>query len=68
VDGCPFDPNKTSPSACGCGVPDTDSDGDTVPDCHDRCPGGDDRLDCDNDGTPDACDPDRCPKRRPPKR
>src|SRR5262249_11447282 len=26
-DGCPNDPLKTSPGACGCGVPDTDSDG-----------------------------------------
>jgi formylglycine-generating enzyme required for sulfatase activity len=60
-DGCPLDPNKMAPGSCGCGVADTDSDGDTVPDCHDLCPGGDDRLDCDDDGTPDACDPDRCP-------
>jgi len=33
-----------------------DSDGDTVPDYLDACPGGDDRLDADGDGIPDACD------------
>jgi formylglycine-generating enzyme required for sulfatase activity len=59
-DGCPTDPNKTEPGVCGCGVADTDSDNDTVLDCNDQCPGGDDRLDCDGDGTPDACDPDVC--------
>ncbi|MBX2800026.1 MAG: hypothetical protein KTR31_20260 [Myxococcales bacterium] len=26
----------------------------------DVCPGFDDRLDCDKDGTPDGCDPDSC--------
>jgi hypothetical protein len=31
-DGCPNDPAKTAPGACGCGVPDTDSDGDGVAD------------------------------------
>ena len=29
--------NKTEPGICGCGVPDTDSDGDGVPDCNDGC-------------------------------
>jgi hypothetical protein len=33
VDGCPKDPNKTSPRACGCGKPETDSDTDGIPDC-----------------------------------
>ncbi|RIK68137.1 MAG: hypothetical protein DCC65_04770 [Planctomycetota bacterium] len=37
-DGCPSDPNKTSPGACGCGVADTDTEGDGVPDCNDVCP------------------------------
>jgi hypothetical protein len=55
-DGCPDDPNKIEPGVCGCGVPDTDSDGDTVPDCIDKCPGGDDRVDSDGDGIPDDCD------------
>ena len=29
---------KTAPGICGCGVADTDSDGDEVPDCNDKCP------------------------------
>ena len=33
-DGCPNDPNKTSPGACGCGTPDTDANGNGVPDCN----------------------------------
>jgi parallel beta-helix repeat protein len=37
-DGCPNDPDKRHPGVCGCGVPDTDSDGDQTPDCIDECP------------------------------
>ncbi|MEM7247545.1 MAG: YncE family protein [Acidobacteriota bacterium] len=37
-DSCPDDPDKTEPGACGCGVPDDDSDADGVPDCVDCCP------------------------------
>ncbi len=37
-DGCPTDPNKTDPGFCGCGIPDTDTDGDGVRDCNDECP------------------------------
>jgi len=37
-DSCPLDPNKTSPGICGCGVPDTDTDGDATADCIDGCP------------------------------
>jgi len=33
-----------------------DSDGDTVPDIDDFCPGQDDLIDCDLNGVPDACD------------
>ena len=33
-DGCPLDPAKTSPGACGCGVPDTDANGNGIPDCN----------------------------------
>jgi Hypothetical glycosyl hydrolase family 15 len=32
-----------------------DADGDGVPDTLDQCPGGDDRIDLDRDGAPDAC-------------
>jgi nitrous oxidase accessory protein NosD len=37
-DLCPADPNKTEPGVCGCGVPDTDTDADGTPNCHDACP------------------------------
>ena len=29
---------KSAPGVCGCGVADTDSDGDGTPDCNDGCP------------------------------
>jgi hypothetical protein len=56
-DQCPEDPDKIEPGACGCGVPDTDADGDGVPDCNDGCV---DNLELDNDddGIGDVCDPD----------
>lgn len=38
VDGCPLDPLKTEPGACGCGVSDQDTDLDEVADCLDACP------------------------------
>ncbi len=57
-DGCPNDGNKMSPGACGCGVLYEDSDCDTVADCVDVCDGGDDRVDCNGDGIPDACGPE----------
>jgi hypothetical protein len=38
-DCCPNDPDKTDMGRCGCGVPDTDTDADQVPDCVDGCPG-----------------------------
>ncbi len=56
LDGCPNDPNKTSPGICGCGVADVDSDIDGVADCDDICPGFDDTIDSDGDGIPDGCD------------
>jgi hypothetical protein len=37
-DGCPDDPNKTAPGACGCGASDADFDNDGVPNCIDGCP------------------------------
>ncbi|MBK8564025.1 MAG: T9SS type A sorting domain-containing protein [Saprospiraceae bacterium] len=35
VDGCPNDPNKIEPGICGCGVPETNSDNDNLPNCID---------------------------------
>ena len=32
-DECPDDPNKVEEGLCGCGTPDTDTDGDGTPDC-----------------------------------
>ena len=37
TDKCPDDPAKMEPGACGCGKPETDTDGDIVPDCVDEC-------------------------------
>jgi len=36
-DDCPGDPDKIDPGACGCGVPDLDSDGDGALDCNESC-------------------------------
>ncbi|HRF39798.1 MAG TPA: hypothetical protein PK198_13490, partial [Saprospiraceae bacterium] len=38
TDLCPADPDKQAPGACGCGIADTDTDGDNTPDCNDGCP------------------------------
>ena len=37
-DQCPSDQNKVAPGQCGCGVADTDTDGDLTADCNDLCP------------------------------
>jgi len=70
-DGCPDDPNKTAPGACGCGEPDDDTDGDGVPDCFDECPDDQSKIaagacgcgepddDTDGDRVPDCFD--ECP-------
>ncbi|QTA81716.1 immunoglobulin-like fold-containing [Desulfonema limicola] len=68
---CPSDPEKMEPGICGCGVPDTDRDGDNLPDCKDACPDdpgkteqgvcgcGVSEIDTDKDGMPDC--KDQCP-------
>ncbi|MFN0009038.1 MAG: hypothetical protein ACKVXR_14140 [Planctomycetota bacterium] len=58
ADACPSDPNKTDPGTCGCGIPDTDGDGDTLADCVDNCPGVSNFTQDDTDGdlVGDACD------------
>ena len=43
-------------SDCNCSGVEQDSDGDGVCDANDVCPGGDDGIDSDGDGTPDFCD------------
>ncbi len=70
-DLCPTDPNKTEPGQCGCGTPDTDSDGDGTANCKDGCPAdatktapgvcgcGVAETDSDADGTPNC--KDECP-------
>lgn len=58
ADECPADPTKLEPAICGCGVPETDTDHDGLPNCIDPCPSHPD-----NDGDGDGvCPPgDRCP-------
>ncbi|MBI4719631.1 MAG: hypothetical protein HY763_17685 [Planctomycetes bacterium] len=41
---CPDDPRKVVAGQCGCGIPDDDSDDDSVADCVDMCVNADDRL------------------------
>jgi hypothetical protein len=67
-DGCPSDPSKIAPGQCGCGAPDTDSDGDGTADCNDLCPSDPFKIapgacgcgfpdtDSDGDGTADCND------------
>ncbi|MFT6337101.1 MAG: hypothetical protein ACJATI_003863 [Halioglobus sp.] len=51
--------NFTYDEECNCvGLPLPDSDGDGFCDADDDCPLGDDNIDLDGDGIPDACDPD----------
>lgn len=73
-DACPNDPSKTSPGICGCGVADTDSDGDGTADCQDSCPSDGGKVsagacgcgvaDTDSDGDGTANCQDACPSDR----
>jgi hypothetical protein len=68
TDGCPLDPNKLAPGACGCGSPDIDNDNDGNADCNDLCPNDPDKsapgqcgcgipdTDTDGDGVADCND------------
>jgi hypothetical protein len=60
LDGCQFDPLKTSPGTCGCGVVDStaDTDADGVINCLDNCPAvaNANQADCDADGLGNACE------------
>jgi hypothetical protein len=70
-DLCPNDPDKTEPGACGCGIPETNIDGDSAPDCIDGCPTDPNKIapgvcgcgipdtDSDGDGLADCVD--NCP-------
>ena len=50
-DGCVSDPAKQDPGICGCGFPDTDTDGDGTADCRDTDDDGD-AVDDGSDGCP----------------
>ncbi|TVZ59799.1 putative secreted protein (Por secretion system target) [Flavobacteriaceae bacterium MAR_2010_105] len=55
--------NFSSVIYCGNGStppPCTDSDGDTICDSVDQCPGQDDRIDANNNGIPDGCESSGC--------
>ena len=56
-DGCPDDPAKIEPGVCGCGISETDDDGDGVL-CEDNCPAvvNPDQTDTDTDLVGDVCD------------
>ncbi|HUV83088.1 MAG TPA: PGF-pre-PGF domain-containing protein [archaeon] len=70
-ENCPDDPLKIEPGVCGCGVPDTDTDGDGVADCNDNCDNDPNKVDegicgcglaeTDTDSDGFCADDDNCP-------
>ena len=58
TDGDPCTENDVIDANCNCAGTFADDDNDGVCNANDLCPGFDDSLDNDNDGTPDGCDPD----------
>jgi len=58
-DGLDCSINDMFDANCNCVGTFADADGDQVCDANDICPGGDDNIDSDGDGTPDFCD--TCP-------
>lgn len=59
-DGDPCTIDDVYGTDCNCAGVYADSDGDGYCDGEDVCPGGDDAIDTDGDGIPDACDPSNC--------
>ncbi|MFT6783772.1 MAG: hypothetical protein ACJA1A_003713, partial [Saprospiraceae bacterium] len=55
-DGDACTTNDVIDANCNCAGTFADADNDGVCDADDICPGGDDNIDTDNDGTPDFCD------------
>ncbi len=52
--------NDVYTASCNCAGTYVDSDNDGVCDSQDQCPGGDDTIDTNNNGIPDACDNTGC--------
>ena len=77
VDNCPNDSTKFFAGICGCGVPDADTDGDSVANCIDLCPTDSAKsvpevcgcgvadIDLNNNNTMDCLDPQSTPTQTP---
>ncbi len=55
-DNCPDTPAGEAVDGVGCSTSQLDTDSDGVSDADDACPGYNDSIDVDADGTPDGCD------------